>query len=84
MGDRDRIAQVMINLLSNAIKYTPDGGHIEINVQVYDQYILVSVIDNGLGIKEEHIDQLFKRFSTIGDVTKHKTGKESFQAGGYC
>lgn len=82
LGDRDRIAQVMINLLSNAIKYTPDGGYIEIKAQVNAQYIQVGVIDNGIGIAEEHIDHLFKRFSTIGDITKHKTGKEGFQAGG--
>ncbi|MFN8455280.1 MAG: ATP-binding protein [Anaerolineae bacterium] len=82
MGDRDRLAQVIINLLGNAIKYTPDGGHIQIKAIANNDCVQLSVIDNGIGIKAEHIGQLFKRFSTVGDVTKHRTSKEDFMAGG--
>lgn len=82
IGDRDRIAQVIINLLGNAIKYTPDGGHIQIKANFNNNNVQLSIIDNGIGIKTEHIGQLFKRFSTVGDVTKHRTSKEDFMAGG--
>ncbi|NJN92635.1 MAG: response regulator [Anaerolineales bacterium] len=82
LGDRDRLAQVIINLLGNAIKYTPDGGHIQIKGETVNDYVHLSVSDNGIGIKTEHIGQLFKRFSTVGDVTKHRTSKEDFLAGG--
>jgi signal transduction histidine kinase/ActR/RegA family two-component response regulator len=81
-GDRDRIAQVIINLLGNAIKYTPDGGHIRLNASSNNDYACLSITDNGIGIKEEYMGQLFKRFSTVGDVTKHRTSKEDFMAGG--
>lgn len=81
-GDRDRIAQVIINLLGNAIKYTPDGGQITIRAAVTGAKLGISVIDNGIGIKPEDISKLFKRFSTVGDVTKHKSGKNEFMAGG--
>lgn len=82
LGDRDRIAQVLINLLGNAIKYTPDGGQIQIKARAEDSFVHLEVSDNGIGIKAEQIGQLFKRFSTLGDVTKHSTGKEDFMAGG--
>lgn len=82
IGDKDRIAQVIINLLGNAIKYTPDNGHIQIKAGAENNHVQLSIIDNGIGIKAEHIGQLFKRFSTVGDVTKHRTSKEDFMAGG--
>ncbi len=81
-GDQDRIAQVIINLLGNAIKYTPDGGHIQITAQAEANTIHIQVSDNGIGIKQEDIGRLFQRFSTVHDVTKHKTGKDEFMAGG--
>ncbi len=82
LGDRDRLAQVIINLLGNAIKYTPDGGHIRLKASAAGDELRLGVTDNGIGIKEEHLGRLFKRFSTIGDLTKHSTGKEDFMAGG--
>lgn len=81
-GDHDRLAQVIINLLGNAIKYTPDGGRIKIVAQLEGDQAHIKVIDNGIGIKKEDIDKLFQRFATVGDVTKHRTGKDEFLAGG--
>jgi len=81
-GDPDRISQVVINLLGNAIKYTPDGGRIHIRVHAKSDWVHLEVRDTGIGIKAEDIGKLFKRFSTLGDVTKHRTGKNEFLAGG--
>jgi two-component system, sensor histidine kinase ChiS len=81
-GDPDRISQVVINLLGNAIKYTPDGGRIHIRVHPEPDWVHLEVRDTGIGIKAEDIGKLFKRFSTLGDVTKHRTGKNEFLAGG--
>ena len=82
IGDRDRISQVIINLLGNAIKYTPDGGYIRITAEMEERGIHLCVIDNGIGIKAEHIDKIFNRFYEVGDVTKHSTGKDAFMGGG--
>lgn len=81
-GDPDRISQVIINLLGNAIKYTPDQGHIRIRAYAEPDQVHLEVADTGIGIKPEDIGKLFKRFSTLGDVTKHRTGKQEFLAGG--
>ena len=81
-GDRDRIGQVVVNLLGNAIKYTPDGGRIAIKAFTESDQLHLTVQDNGIGIKAEHLEKIFSRFYTAGDVTRHKSGKEAFLAGG--
>jgi two-component system, sensor histidine kinase ChiS len=81
-GDLDRLSQVVINLLGNAIKYTPDHGQIHIRTFVDKGLVHLAVSDTGIGIKAEDISKLFKRFSTLGDITKHRTGKNEFMAGG--
>ena len=81
-ADQDRISQVVINLLGNAIKYTPDGGRIQISAFAESDQLHLTVQDNGIGIKEEHLEKIFSRFFTAGDVTRHKSGKEAFMAGG--
>ncbi|MBB1073404.1 response regulator [Rhodoferax sp. 4810] len=81
-GDTDRISQVIINLLGNAIKYTPDNGQIMIRAYAEKEQVHIEVHDTGIGIKPEDIGKLFKRFSTLGDITKHRTGKNEFMAGG--
>ena len=62
--DRGRIEQVLMNLLTNAIKYSPDGGSVEVTLQVApgQQEALISIRDQGIGIPEAEQIQLFGRF----------------------
>lgn len=62
-ADRRELWRVLVNLISNSIEYTPDGGEVLIYCLVKNTSILVEVIDNGPGIPENEIDNLFKRFS---------------------
>lgn len=60
--------QILLNLYSNAIKFTERGGSINIVVELIDEtQIRLSVIDNGIGIKEENQPKLFKLFGSIKD-----------------
>jgi len=70
LADRFRIEQVIINLLSNASKYSPRGEEIRVNVETESQFVKVSVIDKGLGIEEEKMPFLFKKFIRIEHQTK--------------
>jgi two-component system heavy metal sensor histidine kinase CusS len=55
--------RVINNILSNAFKYTPSGGSIDITVQeASGQYVEITIRDTGIGIAQEDIAQLFKRF----------------------
>ncbi len=68
--DPARIEEVLVNLLNNAAKYTPDGGRIgvgcEHHVEGGQNYGLVRVRDNGVGIDPELLPRIFDLF-TQGD-----------------
>lgn len=55
-------AEALGNLLDNGVKYTPDGGNICISVRPWQFYTRVDITDNGIGIPEEHYNDVFKRF----------------------
>lgn len=60
--NRKWTVEVFVNLLENAIKYTQQGGTIQIKVCPYEIYTEIQIIDNGCGIHEEEITEIFKRF----------------------
>jgi signal transduction histidine kinase len=62
-GDRARLAQAFINLLSNAAKYTDPGGQLELRVVSEGGTVLVSILDNGIGISPRRLEQVFEMFS---------------------
>ena len=64
-GDRQRLEQVIINIISNAIKYTPDGGHIDIEMHPEKDMLITTVTDNGVGIPADDIAHIFERFYRV-------------------
>jgi len=76
LGDADRLAQVMINLLSNALRYTPSGGKVEVLAEI-DPVIKVAKISVsvcGVGIQEEHLQNIFERFYRIDGARSRQDG----------
>lgn len=67
------IDRVLSNLLDNAIKYTPQGTTITISAKVSQKEIWVSVADDGLGVPESLMQQMFDKF-TRGDKESSKAG----------
>ena len=61
-GDATRLSQVLQNLLVNAAKYTPEGGRIQLEVNVVDSFIYVRIRDNGRGLAPEHLNTIFQLF----------------------
>lgn len=73
IADGDRLRQVLMNLLSNAIKYTPEGGKISLKISEQyspnpkkSQYEFVCT-DNGIGISEGFLPQVFDPFARAED-----------------
>ena len=63
--DKLRIEQVITNLVSNAIKNTPSYGTISLNLKEANDSIYIEVKDTGVGLTEEDMDKLFKKFGKI-------------------
>ena len=63
--DPERLAQVLDNLLGNAIAYSPDGGAVHVRLRREDREAVVSVTDQGLGIRQDDLDRLFQRFTRL-------------------
>lgn len=60
-ADFNMLKSIMRNLTTNAIKFTSEGGFVKVNAKEMDnQTILFSIADNGIGMKQELIDKLFK------------------------
>jgi len=64
-ADEDRIIQVMINLLGNAIKFSPKGSTISIATETPGDIVKVSVIDQGRGIPDTMLTQVFEKFMQV-------------------
>ena len=68
LADPNRLNQVLMNILSNAVKYTPQGGHIRLDVEElthtehYAKYRFV-VQDDGIGMSEAYQKTLFEPFT---------------------
>lgn len=62
-GDALRLTQVVTNLLTNAIKYTPEGGRIGVSLFAVDNSAQLHVIDTGVGLREDQLEQVFDLFA---------------------
>lgn len=77
-GDDMRIRQILINLAGNAAKFT-EKGFIKIRIEDLKKYedrqgLRISVIDSGLGIKEEDLQKLFGAFQQVDMNTNRSKG----------
>ena len=66
--DAPLIVQVLLNLLENAIKYTPEQSHVRIHAQADDNFVQISVSDDGPGISDESKAHVFDMFFTSAGV----------------
>ncbi|MGJ0516869.1 MAG: hybrid sensor histidine kinase/response regulator [Methylomicrobium sp.] len=71
-GDERRIGQILINLLSNAVKFT-EQGEIIFKIGYSGGVATFQVADTGIGIKEEHLPDIFEPFTRFGSAGGHAT-----------
>ncbi len=76
--DPDKLMQIISNLISNSIKYTRPGGHVEVRSMISNndlQKFEIRVKDNGIGITEDQLDQIFDRFYRVDNDNRHTRGE---------
>ena len=69
-----RIKQVILNLLSNAVKFTQDGKNIIVDINYKDNFLFVSVKDEGIGISKDKQEHIFEAFSQEDNSTTREYG----------
>jgi two-component system sensor histidine kinase VicK len=74
-ADRAKIGQVISNLVNNAIKYSPKGSYVILQCEADDSDVVISVADEGIGIKHKDQEKIFQRFYRAEEEeSKHISG----------
>lgn len=63
--DEDKVGKIVMNLLSNAFKFTPNGGRVDVSLEVLKgspETLEIKVSDTGIGVKDEDKERIFERF----------------------
>lgn len=66
--DEDKVGKIVMNLLSNAFKFTPDGGQVDVSLEVLEgtpEMLEIKVSDTGAGIKDSEKEHIFERFYQV-------------------
>ncbi|HEV2192489.1 MAG TPA: HAMP domain-containing sensor histidine kinase [Nitrosopumilaceae archaeon] len=72
--DEDRINQVFTNLIKNSFKATPKKGKVEIFVEDMQDEVKVSVKDNGIGLPNDALDKIFRKFYQVDTSSTREKG----------
>ncbi len=73
-ADESLLLSAITNLISNAIKYGKQSGHVCISAVKIGDKTEITVLDNGVGISEEHINKIWARFYRVDDVRNDEYG----------
>lgn len=70
----DLLEQAISNLIDNAIKYSPAGKTVRIEAEEREDNLIISIIDEGIGIPVEHQQRIFERFYRVDKARSRKVG----------
>lgn len=70
----DDLYQIVFNLTENAIKYNRDGGSVRLTLSENGTDVLLTVADTGVGIPEESMEHIFKRFYRVDKARSRAAG----------
>lgn len=70
--DKKWTEEALYNILDNAVKYTPNGRTISVSCISYEMFCRIDIVDSGIGIREEDITAIFKRFYRSIEVNQYE------------
>jgi signal transduction histidine kinase len=73
-ADREKIEQVLINLLSNAVKYSAPETNVAVSTQNNGSELIIKIRDQGIGIPEDELNEIFGRFYRTKNSSVHISG----------
>lgn len=73
-ADKDAVTEVLINIISNAVKYSPDKKYLRISAGIEENLAVVKIEDEGIGISQEDLKDIFKPFIRLKHSNINHTG----------
>ena len=80
--DPEKLRQVLANLVDNAVRFSPGGGRVTVGATRRGETIVLSVVDQGVGIPNTEQEQIFSKFYRVGDAQTGGVGVGLFIAQG--
>ncbi|WP_286233849.1 ATP-binding protein [Thalassotalea sediminis] len=74
IANAELLTSAINNVISNAIKYSPAQQTVDVKVEAKHDHILISVIDHGPGVEQQHLDKLFDPFYRVSDSRDRHSG----------
>ncbi|MEO4051959.1 ATP-binding protein [Solibacillus sp. CAU 1738] len=74
LADANRLIQIFTNLIANAIMYSPEGTTVTLRIKETDEYGIVEVEDQGIGIEKSEIARIFERFYRVDRARSRNSG----------
>ena len=76
-GHEARLGRVITNLLDNALSFSPEGGVITVSARRVGNEVEIVVDDDGPGIPEDKLEDIFERFYSDRPQSDNTLGKNS-------
>ena len=73
-ADSRLLGRAIENILRNALKYSPTASHIECTIKVQEQDVTLSIRDQGPGLPENLLEDIFQPFFRVSDSRTQSTG----------
>ena len=74
IADANLLDQVLTNLLDNAVKFSPEGSKITVGARSTGTGLVIAIADQGPGITQEEVVQIFERFYQVKNSSQAKAG----------
>ncbi|MGX7111907.1 sensor histidine kinase [Gemella cuniculi] len=74
ISNYDKLLRIIVNLVNNAFKYSKEGTKIEIIAEIKNDKLKISIVDEGQGIPQKELDNIFKRLYRVETSRNLETG----------
>ncbi len=74
LGNEEQVTTAVANLVANAVHYSDPDSTVLVTTRVDDDYVAISVVDQGIGIPRVEIDRIFERFYRVDPARHRSTG----------
>jgi two-component system sensor histidine kinase SenX3 len=74
IGDKSQLVTAINNLVDNAVAYSPEHTRVAVGVRERQDYVEITVSDQGIGIPESELDRIFERFYRVDPARSRRTG----------